>query len=196
MYEFIDASIIFFKQYGAVGLFMVSFIESFISPVLPDLLLIPLALAQPEYAIYYAVIATLGSVLGGFVGYYAGNKVGLPALQRIVPAQYIQSIHKWLEQYGVWAIFLAALAPIPYKFTCIAAGAFRVNITVFVIASVLGRAKRFLLEGILIYLYGQQAIELFEKYSNDLFWAGIILVVLVVIGLSLQKFLRRPTDAE
>lgn len=162
-----------FKSYGTLGLFIISFVESFISPILPDMLLIPMALANTEQAIYYSLIATLASILGGFVGYGIGNYLGVPVMQRIVPQHYIDSIHDWLERYGGWAIFLAALAPIPYKFVSISAGVFRVNMFVFILASVFGRAKRFLLEGVLIYYFGPMAVEMIKKYSHNFLVACI-----------------------
>ncbi|MBC8014754.1 MAG: DedA family protein [Sporomusaceae bacterium] len=182
--------LIFFQSYGTVGLFIISFIESFISPILPDLLLIPMALAAPQMAIYYSVIATVASVLGGIVGYYIGDKLGLPVLQKYAPAKHIETIHNWLERYGGWAIFIAAMAPIPYKFTSISAGVFRVNFVVFIIASIIGRGKRFLLEGILIFYYGPRAVELISQYSNN-FIVGFI-VILAIAGIVIKVLKRKP----
>ena len=166
------------ESYGLVGLFVISFIESFISPILPDVLLIPMALANPDQAIYYSIVATGASVLGGFIGYGIGFRFGLPIMQKVVPPQHVETIHGWLEKYGGWAIWLAAMAPIPYKFVSITAGVFKVNLFVFTVASVLGRAKRFLLEGILIYYYGDQAVELIASYTKDFLHGFLFLVVL------------------
>lgn len=171
-----------FQSYGLVGLFFIAFIESFISPVLPDVLLIPMALANPEQAIFYSVVVTFASVLGGFVGYFIGARFGIPLVKKMVPPAQIESIRGWIVTYGGWAIFLAAMAPIPYKFVSISAGVFRVNIVVFVVASALGRAKRFVIEGALIYLYGNQAVELIAKLTDD-FLIGSLVVVGAAIGL-------------
>ncbi|SFM13232.1 YqaA family protein [Pelosinus propionicus] len=179
--------IVFFQNFGVLGLFIISFIESIFSPILPDLLLVPMALSVPEKAIYYSVIATVGSVLGGIVGYFIGNKYGIIAVKKYVPNKYVEKINGWLEQYGGWAIFLAALAPIPYKFVSISSGVFRINMVVFLIASVFGRGKRFLLEGILIFYYGPQAIELIKTYSN-VFMIGItIFIVLLIVGIAVMR---------
>lgn len=187
--------ILFFQNYGTVGLFFVSFIESFISPILPDLLLIPMALSAPEKAIYYSVIATVASVLGGIIGYFIGNRLGLPVLQKYAPAKHIETIHNWLEKYGGWAIFFAAMAPIPYKFVSISAGVFRVNMVVFLLASVIGRGKRFLLEGILIFYYGPQAIELIKRYSNNFIIGFIAVAVIAVIGIKVMKMRKNPVKS-
>lgn len=166
------------QQYGLIGLIIVSFTESFISPILPDILLIPMALAEPEKAIYYSAIATAASSIGGIIGYLAGKRFGLPIIQKFIPQKHIDRIGNWITKYGVWAIILASLAPIPYKFVSISAGVFRLNMTLFVIASIIGRSKRFLLEGILIYYFGPQAIELMKNFSDNMLIAlGVIAVV-------------------
>ncbi len=177
----------FFLDYGVVGLFVVSFIESFISPILPDLLLIPMGLALPEKAIYYSVIATTASVLGGFVGYFIGNRLGIPVLEKYAPPKHVATIHNWLEKYGGWAIFFAAMAPIPYKFVSISAGVFRVNMVAFVLASIFGRGKRFLLEGVLIFYYGPQAIELIKNYSDNFIIGFLVLVAIGGVGLLVKR---------
>lgn len=184
--------ILFFQNYGVVGLFFVSFIESFISPILPDLLLIPMALSAPEQAIYYSLIATVASVLGGIIGYFIGNRLGLPVLQKYAPAKHIDTIHNWLEKYGGWAIFFAAMAPIPYKFVSISAGVFRVNMVVFLFASIIGRGKRFLLEGILIFYYGPQAIELIKRYSNNFIIGFIGVVIIAGIVIKVMRMKKNP----
>ncbi len=179
--------IIFFQNFGVLGLFIISFIESIFSPILPDLLLVPMALSVPEKAIYYSIIATVGSVLGGIVGYFIGNKYGIIAVKKYVPNKYVEKINGWLEQYGGWAIFLAALAPIPYKFVSISSGVFRINMVVFLIASVFGRGKRFLLEGILIFYYGPQAIELIKTYSNAFMIGVTIFIVLLAVAIAVMR---------
>lgn len=178
---------LFFQSYGTVGLFFISFIESIFSPILPDLILIPMALSVPEKAIYYSMIATIASVLGGIVGYFIGNKLGVPVLQKYVPAKHVERIQNWLERYGGWAIFFAALAPIPYKFISISSGVFRVNMVVFLLASVIGRGKRFLLEGILIFYYGPRAIEMIQNYSNNFIIGFVVFIVIIGIGIKLMK---------
>jgi membrane protein YqaA with SNARE-associated domain len=194
----VEQLIAFFQNFGVVGLFVISFIESIFSPILPDLLLIPMALSAPEKAIYYSVIATTGSVLGGIIGYFVGNKYGILAVKKFVPDHYVVKISNWLEQYGGWAIFLAALAPIPYKFVSISSGVFRINMVVFLVASLFGRGKRFLLEGILIFYYGPKALELIKTYSNT-FMIGITLfIVLLVVGVGVMRKLpqRKVSQAE
>lgn len=180
-----------FEHYGLWGLFFLSFIEAFISPLLPDVMLIPMVLATPEEAIYYSSIATVASVLGGFIGYGIGIKFGQPALKKFVPLRYTAKIEHWFSTYGGWAIFFAALAPIPYKFVCIAAGTFRTNIFVFLIASIFGRGKRFLLIGILVFYYGPGALEILDRIPDKWILTGLGLLTAGATMLYYLKYRRR-----
>lgn len=171
----------FFESYGVAGLFFVAFIESFISPILPDIMLIPMALAAPDQAIYYSAVVTAASVLGGYIGYGIGAKLGVIAMKRFVPERHSQTIERWMKTYGGWAIFLAAMAPIPYKFVCITAGTFRTNMLVFTIASVLGRGKRFLIVGILVHYFGPSALESFNKMSGTWLAGGAAVLLVSVL---------------
>lgn len=167
-------------EWGLTGLLLAAFTESFISPVLPDLILIPLAIANPQNAIFYGLAATVVSILGGLIGYLLGLKIGLPATRKFIPSKYLDKIQNTVQENALWAIFLASLSPIPYKFVCITAGALKINMTVFFLISFLGRAKRFLLEGVLIYYFGSQAVEMFTQHKSDMLI--ISLIVILVAG--------------
>jgi len=164
------------QHYGVFGLMVISFIESIGSPILPDLILIPMALAEPAKALYFAGIATVASVFGGTLGYGIGKKIGISAAQRLMPARYYNFIQNLFTKYGGWATFIGAITPIPYKFVCITAGTFRVNKAVFLGASLLGRAKRFLLEGACIY-YGPQALVFLRRYDYHIIFLPVIVVL-------------------
>lgn len=189
-----DQIIDFFQHFGLIGLIIVSFTESFISPIIPDLILIPMALSAPEKAIYYSAIATTASVLGGLIGYIMGRRFGLPLVKKYMPDKYSETIRHWVTNYGVWAVLLASLAPIPYKFVSISAGVFKLNMTLFIIASILGRAKRFLLEGILIFYYGPQAMELMKKYSDDTIIAFVVIACAIFAFFKFKNVKVRATE--
>lgn len=179
-------------QWGMLGLIIAAFTESFCSPILPDVLLIPMALAKPEFAIYYGVVATVVSVLGGFVGYWIGAKWGMPVVHKVMPDKYAHKIQEFADSENVsWTIFLAALSPIPYKCVCIPAGAFRVKMSVFIIASILGRAKRFFLEAVLIYYFGQAAIDFLNHSKMEVLLGTVVLVVLLGGGIYLYRRNKR-----
>lgn len=186
-----DEIIALFLGWGLLGLGIAAFTESFCSPILPDIILIPLAMAQPEHAIYYGCMATIVSVLGGFIGYGIGHKIGLPAAKKMIPARYEEKMRVVVENNAKWAIFLASMAPIPYKFVSITAGALKINLPVFLGVSLLGRGKRFLLEGILIYYYGPKAEHIFTQHSNELLFISIGIVgVIAVVGYFVKRFKR------
>ncbi|MEN6412791.1 MAG: YqaA family protein [Veillonellales bacterium] len=176
-----------FLGWGLLGLIVAAFTESFCSPILPDVFLLPLAMAQPQHAIYYGAMATIASVLGGFIGYGIGHKIGLPAAKKMIPAKYDEKIRLLVENNAKWAIFLAAMAPIPYKFVSITAGALKINFPLFLGMSLLGRGKRFLLEGVLIYYYGPKAEHVFKQHSNELLFISAGIVALVAVGVYLFK---------
>jgi len=177
------------QSWGVIGLLVAAFTESFISPILPDLILIPVALANPSNAIYYGLITTVVSVLGGFVGYGIGNKIGMSAAHKMIPAKYMDKINHYVQDNAAWAVFLAAMSPIPYKFISITAGALGIRMPVFVTASLLGRAKRFMVEGFIIYYFGPKAMSILESFSDNLIPISLALVaVIVVVVFAVKKF--------
>lgn len=180
-------------EWGLLGIIIASFAESFISPILPDLILIPLALANHEKAILYGLIATVTSVAGGAIGYWIGQKVGVKAARRLIPDKYICSVQDHVTGNAGWAIFLAAMSPIPYKFVCITAGALRIQWSVFMAVSFLGRAKRFLLEGILIFYFGPAAIDLFNQYSEAMMIGSVLVIVMVIVIVYFVKRAKKKT---
>lgn len=183
--------------WGLIGLIIASFTESFCSPILPDIILIPLALSHPHNAIYYGIVATAASVIGGFIGYGIGNKIGLPAAKKIIPAKYEDKFHAVAAgKNAKWAIFLAAMSPIPYKFVSITAGALGISLPVFVGVSFAGRAKRFLLEGVLIYYYGHKAEQIITQHTPELVAISLGLVGLVALAVFLAKRPARNTEPE
>lgn len=180
------------QQWGLWGLVIVTFTESFISPILPDVILLPMALANPENAIYYGALATVISVLGGFIGYYIGSRWGMPVVHRIMPAKYAGKIEEFAQSKNVsLTIFLAALSPIPYKCVSLSAGAFKVKLHVFIIVSILGRAKRFFLIGVLVYYIGPAAVDFFEQNSRTVLLLSLIFAAVCGMGIYLYRRYRR-----
>ena len=178
-------------SWGLFGLIVAAFTESFISPILPDLLLIPLALADHQNAIWYGLAATAASVVGGIIGYWIGAKIGIHAARRMIPQKYMASVQNYVNANAVWAIFLAAMAPIPYKFVCITAGALRIRWPLFIVISFLGRAKRFMIEGILIYYFGPAAIDVFNRYTDSVMIGSAAAVAVIVLGIYLYRRYRK-----
>ncbi len=176
--------------YGTWALFLLAFAESSFFPIPPDPLLIALAVARPQKALTFALVCSVGSVLGGCVGYLIGWQFMAAIGDRIVAlyglsdkVAYIENLY---NQYDAWAVGVAGFTPIPYKVFTIAAGAFKINFPVFVIASVLSRSARFFLVGGLIRLFGETIQAYIEKYFDILV---VVFTVLLVGGMVAIKFL-------
>jgi len=176
-----------FLPYGELGLFVVAFMEASFFPVPPDLLLIVMALAAPEKALLFVAICTIGSVAGAIFGYGIGKQGGLPLLKKFVKEEKISRIHRLFNKYEAWAIFIAALTPIPFKVATIAGGVFYINFRKFLLVSFLSRGLRYFLEGLFIMLFGAMFISFFDKYFTIMM---VLLVIVVIMGYFIYKKLN------
>jgi membrane protein YqaA with SNARE-associated domain len=166
-----------------------SFAESSFFPIPPDVMLAPMALAQPEKALRLALLTTIFSVLGGMLGYCIGFfmfDVIAPWLQETHYWEKYLRAEEWFEQWGFWAVFIAGFSPIPYKVFTIAAGALQMFFLPFVLASVVGRGARFFLVSILLAKGGKKLESKLRQYIDFLGWA---VVVLVIVGGIVYKYL-------
>lgn len=165
---FIEGTKDFFIQNGAWGLFILAFTEASFFPIPPDVVLLPLALFSPGRALYYALITSAASTLGGIFGYLLGKKAGRPILSRFVKEKNFKKIEAMFSRYGGWAVAVAGFTPIPYKVFTIASGVFHMNFATFFIATILSRSARFFLEGIVVLSMGEDAMV----YVNRLLGPG------------------------
>lgn len=172
------------SPYADPALFVLAFAESSVFPIPPDVLLMALTLGNPSWGLYYAAIATVGSVLGGTFGYLIGWWGGKPLLLRLIGEDRVSKAHDTFERYEGWAILIAGLTPVPYKVFTIGAGAFYVNFRVFVLASLISRGARFFLVAGTLQLLGPWVKEVLEQYFN-LF--TIALVACIVLGYWIVK---------
>lgn len=176
--------------YGSWALFILAFSESSFFPIPPDVLLIALAVGKPEKSLKFALICSVGSVLGGILGYFIGWQFMAMLGEKIVAfygltekVTYIGSLY---HQYDAWAVGIAGFTPIPYKVFTITAGAFKINFFIFLLASAVSRSLRFFLVGALIYKFGPQIQNFIDKYFNIL---AIVFTILLVGGFILIKML-------
>jgi len=176
--------------YGTWALFLLAFSESSFFPIPPDILLIALAVAIPKKSIKYALICSVGSVLGGCFGYLIGWQfmagIGKKILDLYGLAPQYDYIKNLYTNYDAWAIGIAGFTPIPYKLFTIAAGAFNINFPVFIFASMVSRSARFFLIGGLIYFFGPRIQVFIDKYFNIL---AIAFTVLLIAGFAIIKWL-------
>ncbi len=164
----------------------VSFAESSFFPVPPDVMLMPMSLAQPKRAVFFATLTTLMSVLGGMLGYL----IGLWAFEFIEPwlfqshyGEKYELARIWFAEWGFWAIFLAGFSPIPYKIFTITAGVVSMAFLPFLLASFIGRGARFYLVALLMSWGGERMEHILRQWVD---WLGWIMVALVVAFLVLQ----------
>lgn len=174
---------------AGTALFWVSFIESSVFPIPPDVMLVPMVLANRAKAWRYATIATIGSVLGGALGYAIGfylfDLVGLPILRFYGRAEGFQTFVDWFNEWGVWIVILKGMTPFPYKVLTIAAGAAGMNVLTFMAASVVARAMRFFLVAGLLYAFGEPIRDFIERRLS---LVTTIFVVLLVAGFVAVKY--------
>jgi len=170
---------------------IVSFTESIFFPLPPDLLLIPMALADRTRAFRLAANCLLFSLAGGIVGYAIGfyfmELLGMPIVRFYGLMDKYHVIQEWYETYSAWAVALAGLTPIPYKLCTLTAGAFAINLPVFIVASTLSRGVRFFAIALLIYLFGEKVRFFLEKRFNIVVAAT---AALVVLGFVAVKFIK------
>lgn len=171
----------FFMQYGVFGLFILSFVEASFFPVPPYLLSIPMTLAQPRLAFYYAMVGIFGSVLGGMLGYVIGYRFGRPILTKLVKPVTLKKIEMFYQRYGDWATAAGGLTPLPYKIFSISAGVFRTRLATFIPASIFSRGIRFLGEALLLVLYGRKVLTYLEAAFGPAHLAILIGLTLAVI---------------
>lgn len=160
-------------------LFALAFAESSFFPLPPDVLLVALGVVAPERALWFALICTIASVLGGALGYGIGLWGGRPLLYRFFSTTKIQAVEKLYDRFNAWATGIAGLTPIPYKVFTIGGGAFKINFKIFMIASIIARGFRFMAEGVLLYFFGSSIRDFLFKYFN---WLSLAFVVLLVGG--------------
>ena len=162
-------------------LFWVSFIESSIFPIPPDVMLIPMVLAQRAKAWVFASIATIGSVLGGVAGYAIGyflfEYLGRPILDVYGYGGKFEETAELFRQWGVWILIAKGWTPFPYKVLTIAAGVFKMSIVPFVLASIVARAMRFYLVAALLYWFGEPIRNFVEKRLSLVTTAFVVLLV-------------------
>ncbi len=163
----------------------VSFTESFIFPVPPDVMLAPMCLAKPSSAFRFALLTTVASVLGGILGYLVGYfaiESALPYIERMGYLPAYERSRIWFSDWGYLAIFAAGFSPIPYKVFTVTAGAVQMNLIPFVLASMVGRGARFYLVATLMRWGGASMESKLKQYVEIIGWGtvGIIGVAYVV----------------
>lgn len=166
------------EQYGVWGLMLVTFLDSFISPIPPEVIFIPLSLLNPPGALWLAFITTCTSVAGAVVGYCLGHKCGRPLMCRFFAVDKVTRAEKFIGAHGVMAVLLASFTPIPFKIITVSSGLLGMSLVKLVFWSTLGRGARFFLEAAIIMAYGQTAMAFLTGSRFSLLTLGLGMLVL------------------
>jgi len=169
--------------YASIVLFVIAFAESSFFPIPPDVILLPMALANRAKAYRYAFICTAGSIIGGLLGYAIGAFFYATLGQWIIDtyslAEAFQKFHDQFNEWGVWIILIKGFTPIPFKLVTIASGVAGLNLIAFVMASIVTRAGRFYLVAFLAKRFGEPIRNFVERYLT---WVLMGFLLLVAFG--------------
>ncbi len=172
------------------ALALVSFLESSFFPIPPDVMLVPMVLADRSKAWRHAALATVASVLGGLAGYAIGyflfDTIGRPVLEFYGYGGKTDAVMAWFRDWGVWILIAKGWTPFPYKVLTILAGAAHMDLASFMIASVVARSMRFFLVAGLLYFFGEPIRDFIEKRLTLVTTA---FVVALIGGFVTLKFL-------
>jgi membrane protein YqaA with SNARE-associated domain len=168
----------------------VSFAESSFFPVPPDIMLIPMALAQPQRAFRLAAWCSFMSVLGGAFGYAIGailyDSLGLWLIKFYGYGGKVEAFREAYAQWGAWIILLKGLTPIPYKIVTITSGFAGYNFGLFILFSIITRSARFFVLAFLLNRFGPRARDIIEKRLG--LWA-LLFAAIVIVGVVAAVYL-------
>lgn len=179
------------KPHGAWALFFIALAESSFFPIPPDVLLIALCVGAVTKSFRFALICSVGSVVGGVIGYGIGywgyDHIGEPIVKMYHGEPVMDKIKVWYDEYGFWGTLAAAITPIPYKVFTIASGVFKFSFGEFLLASIVGRSFRFFLVATFLYYYGAKMKVYIEKYFDWLAWGFLLLLILGFAAIKMLK---------
>lgn len=180
------------SPYGMAALAVLAFAESSFFPIPPDVLLIALCVGQRRKALWFALVCSLASLVGGIAGYGIGW--GIWELVSDLFFNYVPGfspeaftrVQGLYQQYDFYIVFVAAFTPIPFKVITIAAGVFQINFVMFIIASFVGRSARFFLVAGLLYLLGDPIKKFIDKWFD---LCVVAFTVLLIGGFVVIKYM-------
>ena len=160
---------------------IISFVESSVFPIPPDVLMIPLILAAPHRAWLIALVATVSSVLGGLLGYgigaFAFDQVGQPILEALGKLDRIEEFNAKFNEAGFWAVLGAGITPFPYKVITIMSGWTGMPLAAFIVTSIIARGLRFFIVAALLWKFGAPVREFIERRLGLVFTAFFVLLI-------------------
>ena len=174
---------------------LISFIESFIFPIPPDVLIIPMTIAKKNEWFKIALIATIGSVSGALIGYFIGyvffNEIGIKIfeLYGVDNTSFLKD--KLSSEGGIIAwitlLAIAGFTPVPFKLLTITSGFVNFNLFYFFIISILTRGSRFFIIAFLIGNFGSAMKKIIEKKLVTV--SIVISLILIIVAFLVYNFL-------
>ena len=159
----------------------VSFVESSVFPIPPDVLMIPMIIATPHRAFLIAGVCTLASVLGGMAGYGIGfffyEQIGAPILESLGKGEAMAEFNTRFNDVGFWAVLIAGLTPFPYKVITIMSGWTAMPLGTFVVTSIIARGLRFFIVAALLWKFGAPIRDFIERRLGLMFTVFVLLLV-------------------
>lgn len=204
------------SKYGTLALFCFSFAEASFFPIPPDPLLLALCFGKRRKSLWFGLVCTAASVLGGILGWYIGRElfesVAVPVIEHVGWAaswfgtpegvDTSRALHvggvtihenglfyivkQRFDENAFWAFFSAALTPIPYKVFTIAGGVFDVSLPMLIVGSIAGRGMRMMGVSVLAFYFGDRIKPFIEKYFE---WLTVGFCLLGVAGFLAVKYL-------
>lgn len=181
--------------FGVLGIFLIALMDAAFIPMPggPDVVVIYLSTKNPAMMPLYVLAAMAGSTIGSLILYFIALKGGQAALRKF-SAEKRAKVQKALDEYDIWAMLIAAVMPppFPFKLFVLSAGAFRMKLWRFVLAMVLGRGFRFVLEGLLAVRYGEQTTEILKQHSVKI---GLGIAAAIILALLVKMLLNRRQES-
>ena len=168
----------------------VSFVESSVFPIPPDVLMIPMIIARPSRAWLIALVALVSSVLGGLLGYVIGaffyEALGQPILEALGKGHAMEDFNARFNDFGFWAVLIAGITPFPYKVITIMSGWTGMPLATFMTTSLIARGIRFFLVAGLLYFCGAPIRDFIERRLG---LALSLFVAVLIGGFAVVRFL-------
>jgi len=199
MGRLLESLLDFARAIGGPGLFLVAFLDSSLLslPEINDLLIVWMVTRHKTRMVYYATMATLGSIAGCLSLYYVGRRGGERMLRKRFSDRHVSRAMELYRRYGALAIIVPALLPppAPFKIFVLLAGVARVPLWTFVMAITVGRGLRYFGEGLLAVWYGDLALDWLRTNGRVIALAMGIAALIGGVAFYVWKSRRRPVSS-
>lgn len=171
---------------GGLGLFFVAVMDASVLslPEVNDILIVYMVTSHPAFLLYYAAMATAGSIVGSVFVYYLGRKGGEALLRRQFKRQQVERVLLRFRRYGVAAVIVPSMLPppVPFKLFVLGAGVAGMPAGTFAWSVGVGRGLRYVIEGLLAYYYGAAALNYLRLHGREAaLWGGALAAASLIV---------------